>query len=262
MLPVMRAFSFLQFFNYSLSHFCDSSRHHYQFMVPFISKTFVWENNVHDTSSMNRRVWVKHTSQLLDSGLNYFMFFFALCDERETSCSLAIEAKVLCIWLEQHYSFILLCEESQRVSVSFKIPTCKALICTIKADEMILPLYNFQDFLPVLLGWVNSSWIVSTHVHDDYWVTWSFVQIFQQSIVSKGLGLWIVVSITLPLESAFSCNVSVNRPGLVWNEYHCIFFRIPLLQEFKAESNGTGSWKRLCSHYSSVFIGLISFSIS
>jgi hypothetical protein len=66
-LPAVWVSKILQFLNDSGSHFLDSFRHDNEFVVPDFGELRVIEDDVDDSSTMNRRRRVERTSHLLDS---------------------------------------------------------------------------------------------------------------------------------------------------------------------------------------------------
>jgi len=230
--------------------------------MPALSKFWVAQNNINDSCTMDRRVWIHWSSNSLYSWLNLLSSRFIRGHQREAADSLTVQTEVLGERLRKGHSVPFLGKKSKRVGILLKVTTCKALIGTIKHTEMLLSLYNFKNFFPVILRWITSSWVVSANVKSNDWLIVCFIQIFEHTDQVKALVFSIVVSVVLPLESSSCGNTSMGRPGRVWSIDNWVFLWIPFLHEIKTNSKRTGTWKWLNGNNSVVFHSLAVSSIS
>lgn len=108
--------------------------------MPACSESVITQDDVDNSGSMNGRVRVHGSSNLLHSRLNLAGFSWVCGKERDTTGSLTIKAEILGEGLEEADSLGLLGEESKRISIGLEITTGKSLIGTIEGREVVLSL--------------------------------------------------------------------------------------------------------------------------
>ena len=78
---------------------------------------------------------------------------------------------------------------------------------------MVLSLDDVEDLFPLLGGWVNTGWVVSADVQQNDGVVLGVLQVLGESLKVETLGLWIVITVVLPLLSNDFNETSVKWPG-------------------------------------------------
>ena len=85
----------------------------------------------------------------------------------EAASSLTIEAEILCKRLSNAKLESLLDEVSYSPRILRKITGRKTLVCTIEEREVRLLLKESRQFLPLFLGWIDTSRVVCAGMEED-----------------------------------------------------------------------------------------------
>lgn len=125
----------------------------------------------------------------------------------------------------------MLLEESKRVGISLEAARSEALVSAIEGREEVLPLNNFQNLLPLLLGGVNTSRVVRADMEHDEGVVLAVVQIFAETIEVKSLVLGVEVSVGLVVVTNELSKGSVDGPSLSRDHDINIFVGVPVGKE-------------------------------
>ena len=120
-LPVVLVAERLQFVDKARSHGSHASGHIFQILMPHGGQLRVAQDDVDDSSSVNGRVGVDWSGNLLDAGHDNCFLFFASADNGEGSNSLTVETEVLSERLEEDEVVGVLLEEAERVSVLLEV---------------------------------------------------------------------------------------------------------------------------------------------
>jgi hypothetical protein len=128
--------------------------------MPHRGELGVSEDDVDNAGTMNRRVGVDRSSDLLDAAHHDGFLLFASSDHRVATSTLTVEAKVLGEGLEEHHVVAVLREELKREAILFEVTAGKALISTVECSEELLALDDLEDFLPLGRCGVNTGWVV------------------------------------------------------------------------------------------------------
>ena len=132
--------------------------------MPHRGELWVSEDNVDDAGTMNRRVGVDRSSDLLDAAHHDGFLLWASSDHRVAASTLAIEAEVLSEGLEEHNVVGVLREELKREAILLKVTAGKALISTVECSKELLALTDLEDFFPLGRCGVNTGRVVSADV--------------------------------------------------------------------------------------------------
>ena len=132
--------------------------------MPHRGELWVSEDNVDDAGTMNRRVGVDRSSDLLDAAHHDGFLLWASSDHRVAASTLTVEAEVLGEGLEEHHVVGVLREELEREAIFFEVTAGKALISTVECSEELLALDDLEDFLPLGRCGVNTGWVVSANM--------------------------------------------------------------------------------------------------
>ena len=85
----------------------------------------------------------------------------------EAASSLTIEAEILCEGLSNAELESLLNEVSYSPGILRKITGRKTLVCTIEERGVRLLLQESRQFLPLFLGWIDTSRVVCAGMEED-----------------------------------------------------------------------------------------------
>lgn len=199
MFPVVLVSKTFELVNQTMSHWMHAARHILEVLVPHGSKLRVSQNDINNTSTMDRRVRIDWSSNLLDTGLSNLSFFLTSSDNRKASSTLTIETEVLCKRLEKTDVIGMLLEETDWVRISIEVSWSESLVSAVKTAEKFLCLYDIKNVLPLGISWVNTSWIVSTNVEHDKRMILCCLKIFRKSFEIEALSCWVIVSVIFSL---------------------------------------------------------------
>lgn len=83
------------------------------------------------------------------------------------SGSLSVETHGLGERLSNNHLEALVKEVLHSVAISLEVSTGEALVGSVEVWEKIIFLHHSGDFMPLLWGWVNTSWIVGACVEEN-----------------------------------------------------------------------------------------------
>ena len=132
--------------------------------MPHSGELRVSEDDVDDAGTMDRRVGVDRSSDLLDAAHYDGFLLWASSDHRVAASALTVEAEVLSEGLEEHHVVGVLREELEREAILLEVTAGKALISTVECSEELLALADLEDFFPLGRCGVNTGWVVSADV--------------------------------------------------------------------------------------------------
>ena len=205
--------------------------------MPHRGELGVSEDDVDDAGTMNRRVGVDRSSDLLDAAHDDGFLLWASSDNRVASSTLTVETEVLSEGLEEHHVVAVLREEFEREAILLEVTAGKALISTVKCSEHLFALDDLENFLPLGRCGVNTGWVVSADMEHDKGVVLSVVEVFLKAIEVEALCGWVIVAIVGPVLIADNISDgSVNGPGRVGDKEVNVLVRVPRGEELKAEA--------------------------
>jgi len=224
--------------------------------VPHFGELLISEDDVDNAGSMDGRVGVDRSGNLLDARVDDVTLSLAAADNGEESGTLTIETEVLGKRLEEHDVVGVLLEQVKGVGIFGKISTSKALVSTIETAEKLLSLDDFENSLPLLGSGVNTGRVVSTDVEQSERVVFAVVQVLTHAGEVKSLSLGVEVTVGFVTVTNNLGKSSVDGPGLGGNHDINVFVRIPVGKEGHAETEGSSSRDRLGSSDSVLNEGL------
>lgn len=240
----------------SRSHGSHSVGHEDEVLVPHGFELRVSEDDVDNSSSVNRGVRVDGSSDLLDARVDDVLLGSVSSDDREETGSLSVDTEVLGERLEEHNVVSVLLEESEGVGISLEVTRGKTLVSGIETGEKVLSLDDFKNGLPLLLARVNTGGVVRAYVEHDEGVVLAVVQVFTETIEIESLGLFVEVSVGLVVVTNELGESSVNGPGLSGDHDIDIFVGVPVSEEGETESERSSSGDGLGSSNSTFLEGL------
>ena len=239
--PVVLVSKSFKLGNQTRSHLCHTSRHVSEVLVPHGCELWVTQNDVDDSSAVDGWVGVNWSGDLLDAGHDNLLLSFASTDDGESSSSLTIKTEVLCERLEKDDVVGVLLEEAERVGITFEVTRCEALVCAVKSTEEVLGLDDIKDVLPLGISWVNTSWVVGTHMEHHERVVLGSLDVSHHAIVVESLCLWVEVSVLLELISCDSGKSTMDGPCGGWHKEVDILVLIPVREESKSKTERSSS---------------------
>lgn len=99
---------------------------------------------------------------------------------------------------------------------------------------MLLSLNEIKDLLPLFLGWVNTSGVVSADVQEDNAFVLCAVQVLHQASEVESLGLLVEVAVLLAFHSYSVGDGLVDWPCGVGHVNFSALDWVELRKEFKA----------------------------
>jgi len=238
------------------SHVVHAGGHEAEVSVPHFGELLISEDDVDNAGSMDGRVGVDRSGNLLDARVDDVTLSLAAADNGEESGTLTIETEVLGKRLEEHDVVGVLLEQVKGVGIFGKISTSKALVSTIETAEKLLSLDDFENSLPLLGSGVNTGRVVSTDVEQSERVVFAVVQVLAHASEVKSLSLGVEVTVGFVTVTNNLGKSSVDGPGLGGNHDINVFVRIPVGKEGHAETEGSSSGDRLGSSDSVLNEGL------
>jgi len=244
------------------THLSHTAGHVSQVLVPHGGQLFVSKDNINDTSTVDGRVGVDWSGNLLYAGKNDILLRLASGNNGDATSTLTIETKVLGERLEEHDVVGMLLEKLERVAIFLEITTGETLIGRVESGEQLFALNNLEDVLPLRVGGVNTGGVVGADVEHDNRVVFGIVKIFLHAFEVETLGGWVVIAVVFTRESGKICDSSVNRPGGVGYKEIDVLVLVPLLKEGVTNSKGSSTRDGLSASDSVLLEGLAVSTVS
>jgi len=124
------------------SHLLHTARHVAQVLVPHGCQLGVAEDDVDDTSTVNGRVGVDGSGNLLDAAHGNVLLSLTSTNRGEAASALTVKTKVLGERLEEHDVVGVLLEQLQGVAVLLEVAGGESLVGAIEGGEKLLSLNN------------------------------------------------------------------------------------------------------------------------
>mmetsp|Transcript_14764 Transcript_14764/g.20536 ORF Transcript_14764/g.20536 Transcript_14764/m.20536 type:complete len:280 (-) Transcript_14764:190-1029(-) len=248
--PVLGRPSFNKCVSQALPHLDNATSHRLNIVKPLLRQRFVLENGVDDIGPLNRRVGVHRPHEDLQLALDLSRLLGVVTHDAEGTHTVSVQAEVLCERLAECNLVSLLYKHTQRSSIDIRISRCEPLVCTVHNDKMTLFLANFRNILPFRKCWIRSGWIMSTHMHQHYATVRRIINILEHSIDIYAVGLAIIISVLLHLQTRVLHNWNVIPPSRV--RYVNIGLgpaRMIFVDEFATDSKSSSARKSLNSSY-------------
>ena len=115
--------------------------------------------------------------------------------------SLTIETHGLGEGLSNHHLEALLNKVADSISILIEAARSESLVGNIKVGEEVVLFHDLGNFVPLLRSRINTGWVVSADVQQNDGVVLGVLQVLGESLKVETLGLWIVITVVLPLLS-------------------------------------------------------------
>ena len=220
------------------SHVVHTLAHSHELIQPLLEVLWVVEDGSGDSGSV--LWWGRVVASDDDLGLAHNLGSSGLIstDKVEGSSSLSVESHDLGEGLGNNHLEASLDEKSETIGIIIEGAGGEALVGSVKEWVELLLGTDIGDLLPLLLGWVDTSWVVGAGVEEDGGAWNSVLEIGEHSADIKTLGLLVEVSVLSDLDSGGGEDLVMVSPGWVadiessWSE---------LGQVLTDHSEGTGS---------------------
>ena len=155
------------------SHVVHSLAHHNQLIEPLSEVGWVVQDGSSNPCSMLGRRRVVCSNNDLDLGKYPGGSLFISTDKVQASSTFTIKSHSLSEGLSAHELDSLIDEKSKPIGILVKAATGEALVCRVEEWVELASLANISNSLPLLWGWVDTSWVVGTHVqqHNRSWLS-------------------------------------------------------------------------------------------
>jgi len=227
------------------SHGVHAAGHILQVLVPHGGKLIVTKDDVDNTGTVDGRVGVDGSGNLLNAGLHEVGLLFATSNNGEAASALTVDTEVLSERLEEHNIVSVLGEETERVGVLLEVTRGEALVGRVETAEKVFGLDNIHNFVPLLRGGVNTGGVVSTDVEEHDRFVLHGLHVLEHALEIESLGLLVVVTVVVPLETGEFGEVAMEGPGGVRHVDINIFVGVPVAHKSETEAEGASSGNRL-----------------
>ena len=205
--------------------------------MPHRGELRVSKDDVDDARTMNRRVRVDRSCNLLDAAHHDGFLLRASADHRVAASTLTVEAEVLGKGLEKHYVVSVLREELKGEAILFEVTASKALISTIECSEELLALDDLENFFPLGRCGIDTGWVVCADMEHDKGVVLGVVKVLLKAFKVESFGGGVIVAIVGPVLIAYNISdCSMDGPGRVGDEEVNILVRVPRGEELEAKA--------------------------
>lgn len=116
----------------------------------------------------------------------------------------------------------------------------ESLVSHVEESVVSTLLDSTRDLLPLLLSWVDTSWVVCASVKQEDGSLLSTLDISNHALKVKTNGVLVVVSVLRDLESRVGEDGTVVGPRWVWDvDLLCAW--VPLCEELSSDAESTGA---------------------
>ena len=248
--PVASGTSLLKIFDESLTHGDDSVGHSSAFFVPLGLELGITQDSLDNTSTVERRVGPEGTGSNLQLRDNTGLLFLGGTDDRGSTATFTVETEVLGEGLSKTDLVTLFNEVTDSESITFHIARSETLVGAIEDDTAVVGLDGIRDLLPLFLGGIDTSGVVSTGVEEEGGLGGSRLDSLEDAVhVQVVVG--IEVGVLLVGNTSGVEDTEVVGPGGVGDED--VFVTLDVLQEIAEETERTSTRKSLANS-NSVFL--------
>jgi hypothetical protein len=141
---------------------------------------------------------------------------------------------------------VAICDEmAERKRILISVSRSKSLVSHIEESVVTTRLHGLANLLPLLRGWVDTSWIVRTCVKQENALLWGSLDILNQSLEIKSNCVLVVVPVLLNLQTRVLKNSGMVGPGWVGDiDFLCT--RVKFGKESTTDPKSSGSRDGLC----------------
>ena len=250
--PVAGRSGLLQTIDKGLAHSNDSVSHSGALLIPLSLQLGITQNGLDDASSVQRRIRPQSTGSHLQLREHTLLLLLAGADHGGSSATLSVESKVLGERLSEADLMTLLHEQTNRIGVTLHISGGEALVSAIEDHSAARSLHSVRNLLPLLLGRIHSSGVVSAGMEQEGRVAGSSLDRLQDSVnVQTVIGIQVrilLVGNTRSVEHA-----EVVGPGGVRDVNALVSLHVS--QEISNQTERTSSRKSLAHSHSILLDG-------
>lgn len=131
-------------------------------------------------------------------------------------CKLTIKSHVLGKGLRENNVVSLLDKVTNSERVIVNISGSETLVSHIEEDKQVAFLHNVGDLLPLVTGWINSSWVVSTSVKQDCGSFRDLSNVSECSSFIKTTGGLVIIAVLLDIDSGKFEDWNMVSPSWCW----------------------------------------------
>lgn len=246
MVPGSGSFLLLEELADSIPHVNDATAHGTQVLLPFSEQCLVVHDGASDAGTVGGRI--RDLGALEDIELRGDALGGLDCsgsgggDEVEGTDTFTIEAEVLREGLGNGEFEALLSEVADSPGITVQVAGSETLVRAIEEGEMVAGAHGFGDFDPLLLGRVNTGWIVGTGVEDEDGEMGRGENGSNQAVVVQTTGINVEVRVVRNSSPNVLEDLVVVRPG--WDRgIESGFWRpwVEAREEQSSEMDRTGS---------------------
>lgn len=150
-----------------LTHADDAISHSLDLGFPFLVKTFVAQDSIGNSGTVERRVRVHGSDDNLQLTFDSGTFLGVGADKGESTNTFTVETHVLGERLCESDLVALFDEVSDGEGVTSGIARGETLVGHVEEREEFPLFYDIGNFFPLGLSRVHTGWIVGTCVEED-----------------------------------------------------------------------------------------------
>lgn len=245
--PIASGAGSLEVLNEELAHLDDTIRHNLNVLAPLRSEIRVSQDGGDETSTRDGRVGVVRTDEDLELRIDASRLSGTISENVDGTNALTIETKVLGEGLGDQGAVALGNEVANGPDIALRVARGKSLVGHIEEDEVSLLLTDLRDLLPLLLGGINSSGVVSADVEQEDRASRSVINIRQHTVLIQTNGVGIVVTVRLNVKASILSDGDVITPGRI-GQVDILVLGQEAAQKVRTDTKRTSSRESLSSH--------------
>mmetsp|Transcript_71340 Transcript_71340/g.209135 ORF Transcript_71340/g.209135 Transcript_71340/m.209135 type:complete len:267 (-) Transcript_71340:414-1214(-) len=191
------------------AHLQDAVRHGSKLVLPGLEARLAAQDLHHELGAVLRRAGVHGPDHQLELREHCLRRGGAPTDDVQHADALAVEPQVLREGLAHAHLEAHGQEEADGKGVLVQAAGGVALVGAVHEGEELACLHDLRDLLPLVLCWVDSSGVVGASMEQDHGALCGALERRHHAIKVQGLGLCLVVWISL------DCQASLGKDGVV-----------------------------------------------
>lgn len=141
----------------------------------------------------------------------------------EAACTLAVQTEVLGVALSDHELETLLNKVADGPSISRQASRSKPLVCAVEEWEVLFPLHNLCNLLPLLLRRIDTRRVVRAGVEEDDTALWRRLECRGHTVKVQASGRLGEVRVGLRLKVDIGDDLVVVCPCRIAEVYRLCF---------------------------------------
>lgn len=231
---------FLKFSSKDRSHLNDTSSNCTEFIFPLLKIGGIIQNSFNDSGAVDWWTWVVGTNDHLQLTENSWSCLLILSNNVKSSDSFSVHTHILCIWLWDKHAESLLGEVSDWPSVLDEVSGGEPLVSSIEIWNQVSLLHDLSNLFPIILGWINTGWVMSSGVHQNDVSCLSLSIKAVKVVIDLGLSCgWVVVRVLIKLKTCSVNDVVVVGPSGIWDPTE--WWKL-LVDKLKTDSQWSSAW--------------------